>query len=25
MPLRGVAFLAIWHDIEEHGEVEYDD
>ena len=25
MPLRGAAFLAIWHDIEEHGEVEYDD
>jgi hypothetical protein len=23
--LRGSAFLAIWHDIEEHGEVEYDD
>ena len=25
MPLRGSAFLAIWHDIEAHGEVEYDD
>ena len=25
MPLRGSAFLAIWHDIEEHGELEYDD
>ena len=25
MPLRGAAFLAIWHDIEEHGEVEYND
>ena len=25
MPLRGSAFLAIWHDIEAHGELEYDD
>jgi len=25
MPLRGSAFLAIWHDIEEHGELEYND
>ena len=25
MALRGSAFLAIWHDIEEHGDVEYDD
>jgi len=23
MPLRGTAFLAIWHDIEPHGELEY--
>ena len=23
MPLRGTAFLAIWHDIETHGELEY--
>ena len=25
MPLRGSAFLAIWHDIEEQGELEYND
>ena len=25
MPLRGSAFLAIWHDIEAHGELEYND
>jgi hypothetical protein len=25
MPLRGSAFLAIWHDIEERGEIEYND
>ena len=25
MPLRGPAFLAIWHDIEEQGELEYND
>ena len=23
MPLKGSAFLAIWHDIETHGELEY--
>jgi hypothetical protein len=23
MPLKGTAFLAIWHDIEAHGELEY--
>ena len=25
MALRGSAFLAIWHDIETHGEVEFND